>query len=136
MLMRLSPTPSPGPVSERVSDEDAQQAIASLAPLREALRASALFAPDAIHPDGDERFTWHTSDGGRIEVSAVAGIVSLRMHAHWDHAAQLFDLALGLWPDVVLLDLQQDSLHDPASFREAIARNDRELAEARTRRGA
>ena len=129
MLMRLSPTPSPGPVSERVSDEDAQQAIASLAPLREALRASALFAPDAIHPDGDERFTWHTSDGGRIEVSAVAGIVSLRMHAHWDHAAQLFDLAREVWPDLALFDLQQAQMHDPASFRAAIERNDREKAQ-------
>ena len=133
MLMRLLPTPSPGPVSERVGDEKAQQPIVSLAPLRDALRASA---PDAIRVDGAERFTWHTPDGGQIEVSAIGGIVSLRMHAHWDHAAQLFELALGLWPDVVLLDLQQDLLHDPASLREAIARNDRELADYRAGRDA
>ncbi|MCK9685912.1 hypothetical protein [Scleromatobacter humisilvae] len=136
MLMRLSPMPSPGPVSERVSDEAAQQPIASLAPLRDAARSSALFAPDAIRIDGDERFTWKTPDGGQIEVSAVANVVSLRMHAHWSHAARLFELALGLWPDLVLLDLQQDQLHDPASFRVAIARNDSELADARARRDA
>ena len=136
IFMRLSPTPPPGAVSERVSDESAQKPIASLAPLRDALRASALFVPDAIRLDADERFTWRTPDGGQIETSAVAGIVSLHMHAHWDHAAQLFELALGLWPDVVLLDLQQDKLHDPASFREAIARNDRELADYRARRDA
>jgi hypothetical protein len=135
-FMRLSPTPSPGSVSEQVDDEAAQQPIASLAPLREALRSSALFAPDAIRVDADERFTWRTPDGGQIEVSAIADIVSLRMHAHWSHAAQLFDLARGLWPDVVLLDLQQDRLHDAASFQEAIARNDREMAEGRARRDA
>ena len=136
IFMRLSPTPPPGAVSERVNDEAAQQPIASLAPLCEALRSSALGAPGAIRVDADERFTWRTPDGGQIEVSAVASIVSLHMHAHWSHAAQLFDLARGLWPDVVLLDLQQDKLHDAASFQEAIARNDLEMAAYRARRDA
>ena len=39
IFMRLSPTPPPGAVSERVSGGSAQQPIASLAPLRDALRA-------------------------------------------------------------------------------------------------
>ena len=136
MLMRLSPTPKPGPVSELVRDEAAHRPIESPSPLHDAVRASASFEPGAIRFDGETRFTWNTPDGGQIEVNVVAGIVSLRMHAHWDHAAQLFELALGLWPDLVLLDLQQDQLHDPASFRAAIARNDRELAKARARRDA
>ncbi len=136
MLMRLSPTPRPGPVTELVDDEGAQQPIDSAVPLHDAVRASALFEPGAIRFDGEDRFIWNTPDGGQIEVSAVAGVVSLRMHAHWTYAARLFELALGPWPDLVLLDLQQDQLHDPASFRVAIERNDRELAEAGALRDA
>ena len=135
MMMRLYPTPRPGPISA-VLDDEAQQAIGSPLPLHDAVRASALFAPGAIRFDSEQLFTWNTPDGGQIEVNVIADIISLRMHAHWDHAAQMFELARGLWPDLVLLDPQQDQLHDPASFRVAIERNDRELAEYRGRRDA
>ena len=136
LLMRLAPTPRPGAISERVTDESAHQPIAGAAPLNDAVRASALFAPGALRFDREQGFTWNTPDGGQIEVSVIADVVSLRMHAHWSHAAQLFELARSLWPDLVLLDPQQDLLHDPASFRVAVERNDRELADDRARRGA
>ena len=135
MMMRLYPTPRPGPISA-VLDDEAQQAIDSPLPLHDAVRASALFAPGAIRFDSEQLFTWNTPDGGQIEVNVIADIISLRMHAHWDHAAQMFELARGLWPDLVLLDPQQDQLHDPASFRVAIERNDRELADHRARKDA
>ena len=136
LLMRLAPTPRPGPISVRVTDEAARRPIVDATPLHDAVRASALFAPGAVRFDGEQGFTWNTPDGGQIEVGAIADIVSLRMHAHWGHAAQLFELARGLWPDLVLLDPQQDLLHDPASFRVAIERNDRELTVHRARRDA
>ena len=135
MLMRLSPTPRPGPITE-VVQEETHQPIDSPQPLHDAVRASALFAPGAIRFDSEQLFTWSTSDGGQMDVDVIADIISLRMHAHWDHAAQMFELALGVWPDLVLLDLQQNQVHDPASFRVAIERNDRELADYRARRDA
>ena len=135
MMMRLYPTPRPGPISA-VLDDEAQQAIDSPLPLHDAVRASALFAPSAIRFDSEQLFTWNTPDGGQMDVNVIANIISLRMHAHWDHAAQMFELALGVWPVLVLLDLQQNRVHDPASFRMAIERNDRELAEYRARRDA
>ena len=135
MLMRFHPTPGPGTISETVH-EGAHLSIDSPAPLQDAVRASALFAPGAIRFDSEHMFTWNTPDGGQMDVSVIANIISLRMHAHWNHAAQLFELARGLWPDLMLLDLQQDLVHDPASFRAAIERNDRELADHRARKDA
>ena len=128
MLMRLQPMPAPGPVGADLSP-DAHQPITDAAPLHEAVRGSAMFAPGSIRFDSDRLFTWRTPDGGQMGVNVIAGCVSLRMHAHWTHAAQLFDLARGLWPDLVLFDLQQGQMHDPASFQAAIERNDREKAQ-------
>ena len=128
MLMRLQPMPAPGPVTADFAT-DALRPIADAAPWHDAVRASASFAPGAIRFDGDELFTWRTPDGGQIAVNVIAGCISLRMHAHWDHAAQLFDLAREVWPDLALFDLQQAQMHDPASFRAAIERNDREKAQ-------
>lgn len=127
MLMRLSPAPHPGRIADSVT-EDAHQPIADAAPLHDAVRASALFAPGAVRFDDDRRFTWNTPDGGQVDVTLVGGIVSLRMHAHWIHARRLFELAHGVWPDLMLLDLQQGEVHDAASFGAAIERNDRAMA--------
>ena len=125
MLMRLAPTPAPGPIGADLSME-AHRPIDDATALHDVVRASALFAPGAIRFDSDRRFTWRTPDGGQLEVNVIAGCVNLRMHAHWSHAAQLFELARGVWPDLMLLDLQQGLMHDPASFRAFVERSDRE----------
>jgi hypothetical protein len=127
MLMRLQPTPAPGPIGADLA-ADAHQPIADAVALHEAVRGSALFTPGSIRFDSDLLLTWRTPDGGQVGVNVIAGCISLRMHAHWSHAAQLFDLARGLWPDLVLFDLQQGLMHDPASFQAAIERNDSEKA--------
>lgn len=127
ILMRLSPTPRPGPISEVVT-EDAHRPIDSAATLHAAVRASPLFAPGSLRFADDRRFAWSTPDGGQIEVTVISGVVSLRMHADWVHAAALFEFARGLWPDLMLLDIQDDEVHDPASFAAAIERNERDRA--------
>jgi hypothetical protein len=120
VLMRLDPTPGPGAITELVQAQ-AQRPIGNAAPLFDAVRASALFAPGSIAFDDAGRLTWNTPDGGQVGVTAIADVISLKMHAHWAFAAQLFELARTFWPDLVLLDLQRDQVHDPASFRAAIA---------------
>ena len=131
MLMRLAPTPRPGKLTELV-EESAHQPIADAGPLHAAVRASPLFAPGALEFDDEGRFTWNTPDGGQVGVSAIADVISLRVHAGWEFAAQLFELARGIWPDLMLLDLQQDLVHDPASLRACIARG----GQGRAPRGA
>ena len=53
MLMRLSPTPKPGPVSERIRDEAAHRPVESPLPLHDAMSASASFEPGAIRFERD-----------------------------------------------------------------------------------
>ena len=93
-------------------------------PLHEAVRASPSFEPDTVTFDGP-RLVWHTPDGGMLDVNVMAQGVNIDTHAHWDHVAQLFDLALGVWPETALFDQRAAPVHDPASFRAFVERSDR-----------
>ena len=137
MFLRVRRDLAPFPASVPVDlDEDTIATIADAAPLQDALRASPLVEAGSLNLADATRFTWWTPDGGTLEVHAMPQALSVRAHAHWDHVAQLFELVRGVWPETLLFDLQQGQVHDPASFRAAIERKDRELADYRARTGA
>ena len=137
MFLRVRRDLAPFPASVPTDlDEDAIAATADVAPLQDALRASALVDAGSLSWDDATHFTWRTRDGGTLEVHAMPQALGVRTHAHWDHVAQLFELVRGVWPETLLFDLQQSQAHDPASFRAAIERNDRELADYRARTDA
>ncbi len=137
MFLRVRRDLAPFPASVPADlDEDTIATIADAAPLQDALRASPLADAGSLSFDDATRFTWRTPDGGTLEVHAMPQALSVRAHAHWHHVAQLFELARGVWPETLLFDLQQGHVHDQASFRAAIERNDRELADYRARTGA
>ncbi len=106
-------------------DDDALVPITDAAPLHDAMRASTRFEAGSVRFDGS-RLTWRTPDGGQLEANLVATCLSIRPHCHWDHVAQLFDVALGVWPDASLFDGQAIQLHDAASLRAFIERSYRE----------
>jgi hypothetical protein len=110
--------------------KDAVVPIEDPAPLHDAVRASPLFEADQMSFEGP-RLVWHTPDGGSLDVKVMAQGVNIDTHAHWDHVAQLFDLALGVWPDTALFDLQAAQVHDPASFRAFVERTYRDQPESR-----
>ena len=114
---------------------DAVVAVDDPAPLHAAVRASPLFAADQVTFDGP-RLVWRTPDGGLLDVKVMAQGVNIDTHAHWDHVAQLFELALGVWPDTALFDLQAAQVHDPASFRAFVERSYRDKAEWEARQAA
>ena len=137
MFLRVRRDLAPFPASVPADlDEDTIATIADAAPLQDALRASSLAGAGSLSLADATRFTWRTPDGGTLEVRAMPQALGVRAHAHWDHVAQLFELMRGVWPETLLSDLQQAQVHDPASFRAAIERNDRELADCRARTGA
>ena len=137
MFLRVRRDLAPFPASVPADlDEDTIATIADAAPLQDALRASLLADAGSLSLADATHFTWRTPDGGTLEVHAMPQALSVRAHAHWNHVAQLFELARGVWPGALLFDLQQGLVHDPASFRVAIERNDRELADHRARTGA
>lgn len=115
--------------------EDAVVPIDDPLPLYDALCASGLPEADKASVEG-LGFEWHTPDGGTLGVQAMAHGFNIDTHAHWDHVTQLFELALGVWPDVALFDLRAAQVHDPASFRAFVERSYRSKAEAEARRAA
>ncbi len=104
---------------------DAVVPIDDPVPLHAAVRASRLFEADKIAFDGP-RLVWNTPDGGRLDVKVMAQGVNIDTHAHWEHVAQLFELALEVWPDTALFDLQAALVHDPTSFRAFVERSYRD----------
>ena len=94
-------------------------------PLHDAVRASPVFAPDTVTFDGP-RLVWHTPDGGTLDVRVMAQGINIDTHAHWDHVAQVFDLASTIWPETALFDLQAALVHDAASFRAFVVRTYRD----------
>ena len=117
---RLGDRPLPIPQD---LDADAFIPITDATRLLDALRASPLVAPQTVSATAG-RWRWNTPDGGQLEIGGAAPVISINCHAHWDHVAQLFDMALAIWPDIVLFDLQSAHLHDPASLREFSAQTD------------
>jgi hypothetical protein len=103
------------------------------AALHAAVRASAVFDPGTVAFAGT-RFTWHTPDGGTLDVDAIAQGLNIGTHAHWSHVAELFDVVLAVWPETALFDLQRAHVHDPASFRAFVEHSDREAAEKAARK--
>ena len=137
MFLRLRRELGPFPASVPADlDANAIATITDAARLQDALRASPLVDAGSLSLDDATHFTWRTPDGGTLEVRVVPPALNVRTHARWDHVAQLFELVRGIWPETLLFDLQQGQVHDPASFRAAIERNDRELADHRARTGA
>ncbi len=102
------------------------------AALHAAVRASPVFDPGTVTFAGT-RFTWHTPDGGKLDVDAIAQGINIDTHAHWNHVAELFDVVLAVWPETALFDLQRAHVHDPASFRAFVERSYREAAEKAAR---
>jgi hypothetical protein len=129
---RVAPCPAPFPDD---TDRDFFVAIDDPAPLHEAIRSSALFAPDSVKFKGT-RFVWRTPDGGLLDVGPTVQGINIDTHAHWTHVAELFELVLGVWPDTALFDLQTGHVHDPASFRAFVASSYQEKAEWLARRAA
>ncbi len=125
MRQKVAPCPARIPPD---FGKDAVIPIDDPAPLHDAVRASPLFAPKHVKFDASG-LDWHTPDGGTLHVNVMAQGINIDTHAHWDHVAQLFDLALGVWPDTALFDLQAAQVHDPASFRAFVERSYREAAE-------
>jgi hypothetical protein len=115
--------------------EDAVVSIDDPAPLHAALRADATCAAGSTTA-GHCSFDWHTPDGGVLSAKVMAHGINIDTHAHWDHVARLFELALGLWPDTALFDLQAAQVHDLASFRAFVERSYRDRAAAEARRAA
>ena len=115
--------------------EDHVVPIDGALPLYEALHASGLPECDKATVEGPG-FDWHTTDGGSLSVKAMAHGFNIDTHAHWNHVAELFELALGVWPEIALFDLQAAQVHDLASFRAFVERSYRNKAEAEARRAA
>jgi hypothetical protein len=115
MLMRLRGVPGTRPMAIPPDlAEDACFPIANGALLFDAARAA--LAPETLSPI-ERGFRWRTPDGGQLDVNVAAPAISINCHAHWDHVATVYELARGLWSDVVLMDLQSVELHDAASLR-------------------
>ena len=132
MRQKVAPCPARIPAD---FGKDAVIPIDDAAPLHDAVRASPLFEADQVLYEGP-RLVWHTPDGGMLDVKVMAQGVNIDTHAHWDHVTQLFELALGVWPDTALFDLQAAQVHDPASFRAFVERSYRDKAEWEARQAA
>ena len=132
MRQKVAPCPARIPAD---FGKDAVIPIDDAAPLHDAVRASPLFEADQVLYEGP-RLVWHTPDGGMLDVKVMAQGVNIDTHAHWDHVTQLFEMALGVWPDTALFDLQAAQVHDPASFRAFVERSYRDKAEWEARQAA
>ena len=132
MRQKVAPCPARIPPD---FGKDAVIPIDDAAPLHDAVRASSLFEPERVKFDASG-LDWHTPDGGILHVNVMVQGINIDTHAHWDYVTQLFELALGVWPDTALFDLQAAQVHDPASFRAFVERSYRERAEWEARRAA
>lgn len=136
ILFRLRRRPDAFPA--RIPSDFGEDAVVSIddpAPLHDALRADAAFEAGSTTA-GDGVFEWRTPDGGVLGATVMAHGINIGTHAHWDHVARLFELALGVWPDTALFDLRAAQVHDLASFRAFVERSYRHKAEAQARRAA
>jgi hypothetical protein len=136
ILFRMRRRPDACPA--RIPSDFGEHAVVSIddpAPLHDALRAGAAFEAGSTTA-ADGAFEWHTPDGGLLSARVMAHGINIDTHAHWDHVARLFELALGVWPDAALFDLQAAQVHDLASFRAFVERSYRKKAEAEARRAA
>ena len=97
-----------------------------MAPLHDALRRAIPMAPQALDIHADASVTWHTPDGGTLDLLPSALAINIDTHAGWDHVATLFELMREVWPETALMDFQTGHLHDPASFRAFVDRTRRQ----------